>query len=308
MDKIKNVSQFIERIIELTIDANNNPNLTFWFRGESNSEFKTPLVPNAYRVLSETFNDEDDKRFFSKHIKSIESNVDAEYYRKSFRYLKDHKVKNNFVNRYFLMQHYGIQTRLLDWSENALISLYFAVSTNYLNDGRIWILNPFELNNITFQKVLNSEKECKIIPALIGNYKKRKLIDRNEKFRIREVSRRYLSMDFSNDEFQEKSYLPLAIYPPYLENRLQFQSSCFTIFGNEINGLMKINDSKILSDLIIDKDYKKRILRELETLGISENSIYPGLDGLGKSLKNKYSREYFDNTEAIFHMLKKPMS
>lgn len=307
MDKIKSVSQFIEKIIELTIDADDNSNLIFWFRGESNSEFKTSLVPNAYRVLSETFNDEDDKRFFSKHVKSIESNVDAEYYRKSFRYLKDHKVKNNFVNRYFLMQHYGVQTRLLDWSENALISLYFAVSTNHLHDGRIWILNPFELNNITFQRVLNNEKECKIIPALMGNYKKKKLIDKDGKFRIREVSRRYLSMDFLNDEFQEKSYLPLAIYPPYLENRLQFQSGCFTIFGNEINGLKEINDSKILNDLIIDKDYKKTILKELETLGISENSIYPGLDGLGKSLKNKYSQKYFDNTEAIFHVLKKPL-
>ncbi|WP_241330330.1 FRG domain-containing protein [Chryseobacterium arthrosphaerae] len=302
MNKIQNVSQFIEEIIKLTANSEDNWENIFWFRGESSSEFETPLVPNAYRVLSETLKHTQNKRFFSENIKTIESNIDSEYYRKSFRYLKENKVKNNFVNRYFLMQHYGIQTRLLDWSENALISLYFAVSSNSDKDGRIWVLNPFELNNITFQKILGSEKNCKMIPSLSKNYRQKKLFNKDGKFRMREISRRYLLMDFSNDELSEKSYLPLAIYPPYLENRLQFQSGCFTIFGNEINGLIEIEDSKILNSLIVEKNNKRKILKELAILGISENSIYPGLDGLGKSLKNKYSQKYFNNTEAIFHI------
>ncbi|PUB33674.1 FRG domain-containing protein [Elizabethkingia sp. YR214] len=303
MSKIENVSQFIEKIITLTTNHEDNSKNIYWFRGEASSEFETPLVPNAYRVLSETLEHTKNKRFFSKNIKSIESNIDAEYYRKSFRYLKESKVKNNFVNRYFLIQHYGIQTRLLDWSENALIALYFAVSSNKDRDGRIWILNPFGLNNITFQKILGSEKNCKMIPTFSDNHKRKRLFNKEGKFRMREISRRYLLMDFSNDKLPESSYFPLAIYPPYLENRLQFQSGCFTIFGNEINGLMEIEDSKILNSLIIDKNNKQKILKELEILGISENSIYPGLDGLGKSLKTKYSQKYFDNTEAIFHVL-----
>lgn len=302
MNKIQNVSQFIEEIIKLTINNENNSKDIFWFRGESSSEFETPLVPNAYRVLSETLKHTKNKRFFSENIKSIESNIDAEYYRKSFRYLKESKVQNNFVNRYFLMQHYGIQTRLLDWSENALISLYFAVSSNSEKDGRIWILNPFELNNFTFQKILGSEKSCKKIPSLSENYRRKKLFNKEGKFRMKEISRRYLRMDFLNDESSEKSYFPLAIFPPYLENRLQFQSGCFTLFGNEINGLLEIENSKVLNNLIIDRNNKQRILKELSILGINENSIYPGLDGLGKSLKNKYSQEYFDNTEVIFHV------
>lgn len=93
MSKIENVSQFIEKIITLTTNHEDNSKNIYWFRGEASSEFETPLVPNAYRVLSETLEHAKNKRFFSKNIKSIESNIDAEYYRKSFRYLKESKVK-----------------------------------------------------------------------------------------------------------------------------------------------------------------------------------------------------------------------
>lgn len=119
---------------------------------------------------------------------------------------------------------------------------------------------------------------------------------------MKEISRRYLLMDFSHDDSIEKSYYPLAIYPPYIDSRLQFQSGCFTIFGNEINGFIEIDNPKILNNIIIDKNSKKKILNELSILGINENSVYPGLDGLGKSLKNKYSQKYFNNSELIFHV------
>ena len=48
---------------------------------------------------------------------------------------------------YFLMQHSGAPTRLLDWTEGALIALYFAVR-NKLDetDAAVWVLNPWSLN------------------------------------------------------------------------------------------------------------------------------------------------------------------
>jgi hypothetical protein len=53
---------------------------------------------------------------------------------------------NDYFGWLFLAQHYGLPTRLLDWSESPLVALYFAVTDQEDRDGCIWALWPVELN------------------------------------------------------------------------------------------------------------------------------------------------------------------
>jgi hypothetical protein len=50
-------------------------------------------------------------------------------------------------DEYFLMQHYGLPTRFLDWSESALVALYFAVGAeprrHEPSDAAVWMLDPW---------------------------------------------------------------------------------------------------------------------------------------------------------------------
>ncbi|WP_159021494.1 FRG domain-containing protein [Formosa sp. L2A11] len=289
----KTVSEFIDLMHEKIATISTPSEIkNIWFRGEGSNNISTPLVPKAFRQRGGSLNDTFTKKTAYEDVINIESNLKSSFFREAEMFLNKKGINNNEWNKYFLMQHYGMQTRLLDWTESALISLYFSISDSHFkeDDSVVWLLSPHSYNKSVLSKLSNGTIQTGSI-YFPQKANKIELIDKNGEFNRDELFRMYLNLDFEhNHKSYEKEFYPLAIYPYLLDERMRNQKSCFTIFGNEVNGILDFKDNhKFLTKIIIDKNSKIKIRKELELLGISERDIYPDLSGISKSIENKYS-------------------
>jgi hypothetical protein len=64
--------------------------------------------------------------------------------------LPNHPPTRDKVAWIHLAQHYGLPTRLLDWSLSPLVALFFAVdkAKHHDKDGCLWALQPYALNYV----------------------------------------------------------------------------------------------------------------------------------------------------------------
>ncbi len=87
-----------------------------------------------------------------------------------------------------------------------------------------------------------------------------------------------------------KAYLPRAVSPRVLN-----QKGMFTVHS-PANKLIEVGKSKLASDtpnlsrIVIRADQKAEVLQMLENYGISDNTLFPGLDGLSESINRETNR------------------
>jgi hypothetical protein len=213
-----------------------------WFRGVSNAGYS--LVPGAYRIDGSDF-DEDDYR--------------DQFALRAFPYLSNVLVRpTTDWDWYFVMQHYGLPTRLLDWTEAAGVALYFAVREQKPTDAAVWMLDPFYLNG----------KVAGIADYIFNTTEAR--------------AERYLKPAFARRALPER---PVAIQPPFHSYRITSQKGMFTIHGSRRQGLEAYRSFKDhLVRITIPRAAVPRMKAELMTMGITETTVFPELEALGREL------------------------
>lgn len=259
--EIKDINQVIKVATTLSVS---------WFRGH----------PEKYGNLTP-------KIFRSEYIQKIavksdtESSVIDEFKRVAPALTQNIPKQDDHCSWSFLMQHHGAPTRLLDWTENALVALYFAVR-NFLDgkDGELWAIYPYSLNEKGYQRADIATKSNKILQYL--------------------AIEPYLAIDpvSGNQERQENfakaigldkiPRYPLALSPTMNFPRMVNQLSTFTIHpiprpGNTIPDLLGDN-KKYLVRYIIPQGSKLELIQDLKTLGISRRTLFPDLDGLSQTI------------------------
>lgn len=114
------------------------------YRGISRLEHK--LIPKIGRETGHIYAD----------IYEYESEIMKQFKRHSIPFLS--KLPANEWEWLATAQHYGLPTRLLDWTKNPMVAAYFAIKEDYDCDSVIYILDRNQFNsNIQFDDYAPSD-------------------------------------------------------------------------------------------------------------------------------------------------------
>ncbi|MBL7739589.1 MAG: FRG domain-containing protein [Chitinophagaceae bacterium] len=204
----------------------------------------------------------------SKNLKNMRALFDQEsafFY--DFINKAGHRIASkNSWHTLFTMRHHGVPTRLIDWTENLFVALYFALIDNPEQVKRpcIWVMDPSLLN--------------KKSPKQTGGYIVNPEYDLHEYF------------DLFCKECKPNNHVPshpIAFYPFRHHDRLIAQAGLFTMHGTNERPL-----NEQVPDCAVRIDIPAAIIPEIQLLlgvsGFNKFSIYQDFDSLAKYLKEIY--------------------
>lgn len=181
-------------------------------------------------------------------------------------------VDNDRFGWLCVMQHYRTPTRLLDWTENALVALYLAASADGASDGEMWVMLPWALN----------EKAGAGwgIPLLSGSP--------HAKYLLAEPYWAATPEKLAEDiGLEEPVRTPIALEPPVFFPRMAVQGSTFTLHpypesGTSISDVLL--DPKHLVRYLVPASAKPELVRQLRAVGFSDRHLFPDLEGLSRMI------------------------
>jgi hypothetical protein len=240
-----------------------------WFRGVDSSDYQ--LLPTLYRhPLLKSL----------PSIDTLEKNVMMRFRQRSLPFIT--RQLTDEWDRLFFMQHYGIPTRLLDWTENPFIGLYFALmgpafkgsfigdkaELTFLNDAAVWMLDPVAWNAHALKHLGFDRGILTPVDEALSSYT-------------------------PPSRFDVMNVHPVAMYGAHNSPRIVAQRGAFTIFGKGIVGMESTFSSEkfpkeCLIKIVLEKQDLPDIRRSVLSNGITESVVFPDLDGLAKEIKREF--------------------
>lgn len=174
------------------------------------------------------------------------------------------------------MQHHGAPTRLLDFSNSPFIALYFSIEEYFDEDSAVWAVD-----SKFFQK-----KAVDLLSKKYKDFVKNDIISFQD-----------LLPELINENDLE------CIFPlePFSKNkRFQVQQGVFLCQGTitdtvEENLKFVDNPSTHVKKVIIKKDWRGKILYDLNLMNITRESLFQNMEGFSKRLALYFDTLFYYN-------------
>ncbi len=225
------------------------PGNSEFFRGEPRDYFT--LIPKIGRLTKKR---EPKSKFLTKYPAHIvgEKKIFERFKRNALPHLA--LLPRNDWQWLALAQHHGLPTRLLDWTSNPLIALYFAVGTTFTSNDLV------------------SDKAMEPL--------------RNGGSVIYRLKTRHDLLDTTAQEPFDVDGAELFA-APVVTQRIRAQSGFFTIQGNPHRPLTEQWSRHRLHRYLIPFESRETLRHELLAYGINHAFVFPDLDGLSRHLQEE---------------------
>lgn len=190
-------------------------------------------------------------------------------------------IPTNYFEKMLTAQHYGIPTRLQDWSESPLVALFFSTSNSKgLKDDDycvLWCLNPLELN----------AKSKRIVSDLTNNtYIPNISLDAS-----REIALGYIESFYGQEPKAEHDLFPIAIRTYKINPRIEAQKGVFLIYPRERKSLIEFEGvEQYLIKFIIKKSVAEELENMLSVYKINNYQLFPEIASIALDVKKSYER------------------
>ena len=254
-----------DAIHQATLGAQSRFASPLWYRGCAKKSYT--LSPSLFR---REYSPPDDWM-------QVEKNMMA-WFRQRGMPFHDRALSNDWECLFF-MQHYRIPTRLLDWSENPYVALYFALRTardDQLRSGEsvigedpcVWILEPSTWNARVLQHI---------------SFQGRPLSPHDQEIKS-------LSPNTDPGLFNAE---PVALFGTHNSNRIVAQRGVFTIFGKSQEPMERLHERSqfphdCLKRIVFPATEVSGLLKSLYTFGMSESMVFPDLEGLALEVRRHF--------------------
>ncbi len=260
--------------VALVEDLQSKAESSLWLRGCGKRGYC--LIPTLYRH---------DIKKDKEELETLERQLMVRFRQRSIPL--HNRVLTDEWDLLFFMQHYGVPTRLLDWTENPFVAFHFAVMTSpfsvkrkapksadlsFSSDASIWSLDPVRWNNHALSQQGYDRGVLTPGDSALHPYK-------------------------PLTKFDEIPIHPVALYGAHNSPRIVAQRGVFTIFGQSTMPMEQAYDKydfppdclvKINLDRLALPQMRKSILNH----GITESVVFPDLDGLAREMKREFRFDY----------------